>query len=231
MYPMFFDPTMILLIPGIILAFYAQNKVQSTFRRYSQVLSKRNITGAQVARSILDDQGLNDVPIEVTPGQLSDHYDPRTRVVRLSQDVYHGTSLASLGVAAHEVGHAIQHDTGYLPLHIRSSLVPVTQFGSALSFPILLLGLFMGLPPLVKVGVYLFSAVVIFQLVTLPVEFNASGRALGILSTQGFVDREELKSTKKVLDAAALTYVAAALMAALNLIRLLIISGLLDRRE
>ncbi|SMB93405.1 hypothetical protein SAMN00017405_0029 [Desulfonispora thiosulfatigenes DSM 11270] len=226
-----FDPTMILLIPGILLAFYAQTKVQSTFRKYSKVSSKRNVTGAQVARAILDDQGLTNVAVEATPGQLSDHYDPRTKVVRLSNDVYHSSSLASLGVAAHEVGHAIQDDTGYLPLHFRSTLVPVTQIGSTLSFPLLLIGLLMSAPFLVKAGVYLFSAVVVFQLVTLPVEFNASNRALNILGSQRFLDNDEIKKTKKVLDAAALTYVAAALMAALNLIRLLLISGLLGRSD
>lgn len=229
-YP-FWDPTMILLIPGIILAMYAQGKVQSTFRKFSQVLSRRGITGAQVARYILDSEGLNDVEIEPIAGHLSDHYDPRVRKVRLSGDVYNGTSLASLGVAAHEVGHAIQHDTGYTPLHLRSTLVPITQIGSTLSFPILLLGLFMGAPMFVKAGVYLFAAVVLFQVVTLPVEFNASSRALNILSTNGYLDNDEIGKTKKVLDAAALTYVAAALMAALNLVRLLLISGLLGRSD
>jgi len=229
-YP-FFDPTMILLIPGIILAMYAQGKVQSTFQKYSRVLSRRGVTGAQVARSILDSYGLYDVDVEMTGGRLSDHYDPRSRKVRLSNEVYRGSSLASLGVAAHEVGHAIQHDTGYAPLHIRNTIVPVTQFGSTLSFPLLFLGLIMSAPFLVKAGVLLFTAVVIFQVITLPVEFNASSRALNILNKEGFLGREELAGTKKVLDAAALTYVAAALMAALNLVRLLLISGLLGGRE
>jgi len=228
---LFFDPTMILLIPGIILAMYAQGKVQSTFQRYSRVLSQRGITGAQVARKILDSYGLYDVEIELTGGHLSDHYDPRSRKVRLSNEVYRGSSLASLGVAAHEVGHAIQHDTGYAPLHIRNSIIPVTQIGSTLSFPLLLLGLFMGIPALAQLGVLLFTGVVVFQLITLPVEFNASSRALAILNSEGFLSREELSGTKKVLDAAALTYVAAALMAALNLLRLLIISGMLGGRR
>ncbi|NLT94999.1 MAG: zinc metallopeptidase [Clostridia bacterium] len=228
---LFFDPTMILLIPGIILALYAQGKVQSTFQRYSQILSQRGITGAQVARSILDSYGLYDVEIEMTGGHLSDHYDPRTRKVRLSSEVYRGTSLASLGVAAHEVGHAIQHDTGYLPLYIRNGIIPVTQIGSTLAFPLLLIGLLMGSPSLAQLGVLLFTAVVFFQLITLPVEYNASSRALSILDDQGFLNREELFGTKKVLDAAALTYVAAALMAFLNLLRLLVISGMLGNRE
>jgi Zn-dependent membrane protease YugP len=228
---LFFDLTMILLIPGIILAMYAQGKVQSTFQRYSQVLSQRGITGAQVARSILDSHGLYDVEIEMTGGHLSDHYDPRSRKVRLSSQVYSGTSLASLGVAAHEVGHAIQHDTGYAPLHIRNSIIPVTQIGSTLSFPLLLIGLLMGSPSLAQLGVLLFAAVVFFQVITLPVEYNASSRALAILDGEGFLGREELAGTKKVLDAAALTYVAAALMAFLNLFRLLLISGMLGNRE
>lgn len=228
---LFFDPTMILLIPGIILAMYAQGKVQSTFQRYSRVLSQRGITGAQVARRILDSYGLHDVEIETIGGQLSDHYDPRSRKVRLSGGVYGGSSLASLGVAAHEVGHAIQHDTGYTPLYIRNSIIPITQIGSTLSFPLLLLGLFMGIPKLAYFGVLLFTGVVVFQVITLPVEFNASSRALAILDSEGFLSREELSGTKKVLDAAALTYVAAALMAALNLLRLLIISGMLGGRR
>ena len=151
---LFFDPTMILLIPGIILAMYAQGKVQSTFHRYSQVLSQRGITGAQAARRILDSYGLFDVEIEMTGGQLSDHYDPKARKVRLSNEVFRGTSLASLGVAAHEVGHAIQHDTGYVPLHIRNSIIPVTQIGSTLSFPLLFIGLLMGSPSLAQLGFY-----------------------------------------------------------------------------
>jgi Zn-dependent membrane protease YugP len=228
---LFFDPTMILLIPGIILAMYAQGKVQSTFHRYSQVLSQRGITGAQAARRILDSYGLFDVEIEMTGGQLSDHYDPKARKVRLSNEVFRGTSLASLGVAAHEVGHAIQHDTGYVPLHIRNSIIPVTQIGSTLSFPLLFIGLLMGSPSLAQLGVLLFTAVVFFQLITLPVEFNASSRALAILDGEGFLNREELTGTKKVLKAAALTYVAAALMAFLNLFRLLLISGMLGNRD
>ncbi|MFZ5943830.1 MAG: zinc metallopeptidase [Bacillota bacterium] len=228
---LFWDPTMILLIPGIILAMYAQGKVQTTFHKYSRVLSQRGITGRDVARRILDGYGLHDVEIEMTGGHLSDHYDPRSKKVRLSNEVYRGSSLASLGVAAHEVGHAIQHDTGYAPLHIRNSIVPVTQIGSTLSFPLLIIGLLMGSPSLARLGVLLFAGVVLFQVITLPVEFNASSRALAILDKEGFLSREELTGTKKVLDAAALTYVAAALMAALNLIRLLIISGMLGGRR
>lgn len=227
----FWDPTYILLIPGIILAMYAQGKVQSTFEKYSRVYASIGMTGAQVARKILDDEGLSDVAVELTQGHLSDHYDPRTRKVRLSPAVYNGTSLASLGVAAHETGHAIQHDVGYVPLNIRHAIVPVANFGSSLSWPLILIGLLMGSPYLARIGVYLFSAVVLFQLVTLPVEFNASSRALGILGGQGFLRDSEMSGTKKVLDAAALTYVAAALVGILNLLRLLILTGAFGRRD
>jgi Zn-dependent membrane protease YugP len=228
---MFFDPTMVLLIPGIILAMYAQGKVQATYHKYVQVMARGGYTGAQVARRILDDNGLENVAIELTPGELTDHYDPRVRKLRLSHSIYNGRSLASLGVAAHEAGHALQHATGYAPLHIRNNIAPVAQFGSSLSFPLLILGIIMSAPSLVQLGVLLFTGVVLFQLITLPVEFNASNRALNILVTEGFISRDEVSGTKKVLSAAALTYVAAALMAALNLVRLLLISGMLGRRD
>lgn len=227
----FWDPTMILLIPAVIITAYAQMKVQSTYHKYSQVASKRGMTGADVARYILNQNGLHDIPVERVAGELSDHYDPRSRVVRLSAGVYSSTSLAALGVAAHEVGHAVQHDTGYLPLYIRNTIVPVTQFGSCLAMPLFFIGLFMGSPMLAEVGVILFSAIVFFQIVTLPVEFNASSRALATLSGEGFLDETELKGTRKVLSAAALTYVAAALMAVLELVRLLIISGALGGND
>ncbi len=230
-YGPFFDPTMLIVIPGILLAMYAQYKVSSTFEHFSRVASSRGLTGAAVAREILRQQGLDHVEVEMTEGHLSDHYDPRTKVVRLSPQVYRGTSLAALGVAAHETGHAIQHDVGYLPLNIRHSLLPVASFGSNLALPLFILGLILASPTLVKFGVYLFAAVVLFQLVTLPVEFNASSRALAVLEGRGFITRAEVPGTKAVLDAAALTYVAAALVAVLNLVRLLLLSGLLGRRE
>ena len=227
----FWDPTMIILIPAVLISAYAQMKVSITFQRYSRVPSHRNMTGADVARYILNQNGLHDVPIERISGQLSDHYDPRSRVVRLSAEVYGSTSLAALGVAAHEVGHAIQHDTGYLPLYVRNTVIPVTQFGSYLSMPLFFLGLIMSSAPLVKVGILLFAAIVFFQIVTLPVEFNASSRALATLGSEGFLDSVELKGTGKVLRAAALTYVAAALMAVLQLVRLIVISGFLGGRD
>lgn len=227
----FWDPTMIILIPAVIISLYAQIKVSSTFHRYSQVPSNRGMTGADVARYILNKNGLYDVPIERIGGQLSDHYDPKTRVVRLSADVYGSTSLAALGVAAHEVGHAVQHDTGYMPLYIRNTVIPVTQIGSYLAIPLFFLGIFMSSPMLVKWGVLLFGAIVFFQMVTLPVEFNASSRALRTLGNEGILDASELKGTSKVLKAAALTYVAAALMAVLQLVRLVLISGILGGRD
>lgn len=224
---MFFGYWDLVLIPAILVTMYAQHKVNSTYKRYSQVPSKRGFTGADVARFILNQNGLHDVPIEVTGGHLSDHYDPRARVVRLSQDVYYGSSLASLGVAAHEVGHAVQHDTGYLPLYVRNTVIPVTQFGSTAAIPLFILGIVVSSETLIGLGIALFSAIVFFQMVTLPVEFNASSRALATLGGEGFLDAEELKGTSKVLQAAALTYVAAALMSVMELLRLLLMSGIL----
>ena len=229
-YNPFFDPTMIIVIPGLLLAMYAQAKVKSTFARYSKVTAQRGITGAQVAREILQSKGLGHVDVQMIEGQLSDHYDPRTKVLNLSTQVYSGTSLASLGVAAHETGHAIQHATGYLPLNLRNSLVPVANLGSTLAFPIFILGFFIS-PELIRIGLYLFSAVVIFQLVTLPVEFNASSRAVALLESGDFVARDEIGGAKKVLSAAALTYVAALLVSLLQLLRLLLMSGLLGNRD
>ena len=203
----FWDPTMIILIPAVLISAYAQMKVSSTFNHYSQVPSHRGMTGADVARYILNQNGLHDVPIERIGGHLSDHYDPRSRVVRLSAEVYGSTSLAALGVAAHEVGHAVQHATGYLPLYVRNTVIPVTQIGSYLAMPLFFIGLFMSSPMLVEWGVLLFGGIVFFQLVTLPVEFNASSRAVATLGSEGFLDDTELKGTGKVLRAAALTYV------------------------
>ena len=164
----FYDPTMIILIPAVLITMYAQMKVSSTFNHYSQVPSHRGMTGADVARYILNQNGLYDIPIERVSGQLSDHYDPQSRVVRLSTDVYGSSSLAALGVAAHEVGHAIQHDTGYLPLYIRNTVIPVTQIGSYAAIPLFMLGLFMGSESLARLGALLFGAIVFFLRVTLP---------------------------------------------------------------
>ena len=225
-----FDWTMILLVPAIILSLYAQFKVKSTFSKYSEVMARNRITGAQVARSMLQQKRMS-VQVERTPGQLTDHYDPRQRVLRLSEPVHDSYSLAALGVAAHETGHAIQHEEGYFPLGFRNSLVPIANFGSTLAFPLLLIGLLMGSMGLARIGVYAFTAVVLFQLITLPVEFNASNRAIRLLADGGYITQEEIQPTRAVLNAAALTYVAAALMAFLNLARLLVLTGFLGGDE
>ncbi len=220
----YFDLTMIILIPGIIFALYAQSKVKSTFTRYSRVTSNSGMTGAEVAERLLRSSGINDVRIERVGNTLGDHYDPRTKVLRLSPEVYGSNSLAALGVAAHETGHAIQHDTGYAALNFRNALVPLANIGSTAAFPILLVGILFASEALVSIGIYAFAAAVLFQLVTLPVEFNASSRAIALLEGNGFVSGQEAVHTKKVLDAAALTYVAAALTAVLSLLRLILIA-------
>lgn len=199
-------------------------KVNSTFNKYVKVASYRGYNGAEVARIILDSNGLNYIPIEVTQGKLSDHYDPSKKVLRLSQDVYYGTSVASIGVAAHEVGHAIQHKNAYGPLKLRSAAVPMANIGSNFSWILFFLGLVLGIQPLVSAGILLFAAVVIFQLITLPVEFDASARALKEIKDRDILYGDEVVGAKKVLDAAAMTYVAAALMAISQLLRLIIIS-------
>ena len=216
----------VFLIPALILSVYAQFKVNSTFNRYSQVASQRGMTGYDVARYILDKNGLYHVSIERVDGHLSDHYDPRSKVIRLSSSVYSDRSIAALGVAAHEVGHAIQHDIGYWPLYARNTIIPVTQIGSYLSIPIFLLGLIVSSSTFIQIGILLFIAIVFFQIVTLPVEYNASHRAVAVLAGDGILSTNELKGTKKVLSAAALTYVAA-VMAIFQLLRLLVISGVI----
>ncbi|AUN15415.1 zinc metallopeptidase [Paraclostridium sordellii] len=217
------DPTIFILIPGILFTMYAQFKVSSTTNRYFKVRSKLGYTGEQTARKILDANGLYNVRIEMVRGSLSDHYDPRSNVVRLSEDVYYGTSITSVSVAAHECGHAIQHAKGYAPLQIRSSLVPVVSFASNISWFLILIGFVMS-GPFLKIGILLFSASVLFQIVTLPVEFNASRRALVQIGDEGILEGKEIKEGKDVLTAAALTYVAAALVSVLQLLRLIAIS-------
>lgn len=223
MFPLFYDPTMIILIPAMILAVYAQSKVKGTYEKYRRVYNKRGITGAQVAQDIMRRNGLN-LPIEMISGVMTDHYDPRSKVLRLSSEVYNGTSVASCAIAAHEVGHAIQDDREYYPLRFRNSLVPVANIGSQLSMIFIMVGLF--IPRLLfflDIGILLFTVAVLFQIVTLPVEFNASSRAIDQLEEVRVFDADELKMGKKVLDAAALTYVAATVSAISQLIRLLII--------
>lgn len=222
--PIFFT-SMLLLVPGIILSLYAQIKVKSTFKKYSKTKAVSGITGAQASRRLLDQAGLADVAVEEVPGELSDHYDPRSRVLRLSAGVGRSDSLAALGVAAHETGHAIQHANGYVPMKIRSAVVPVASFGSSLGPMIFIAGLFISsFRPLMTIGIALFTAAVVFQIVTLPVEFDASSRAMKLLQTNGMIVQNEAQGARKVLTAAALTYVAAALMSILTLVRMVLIS-------
>jgi len=221
---MFFSMTDILLLaPALILTLYAQWKVKSAFSHMSQVRSASGMTGAQVAESLLKRNSINDVTVEAVEGSLTDHYDPIHKKLRLSSDVYGSNSLAALGVAAHETGHAIQHKTGYAYLQMRTNLYPVSNFGSMLAMPLFIIGMLMSFKFLIDIGIILFAAAVFFTVITLPVEFNASKRALAQLSQGGYLSSNEIGGARKVLDAAALTYVAAAAMAVLQLIRLLLI--------
>lgn len=222
---------LLLVIPALLIATFAQVKVQSTFKKYATVLSRRGKTAAELCREILDKSGLSSVAIERTSGNLTDHYDPRTNVVRLSDSVYDSTSVASIGVAAHEAGHAVQHATGYAPIRWRNAVLPVANLGSRLAIPVILIGVLMSFEPLVTAGIILFSALVLFQLVTLPVEFNASRRALATLKNNNMLDETELAGSKKVLSAAAMTYVSAALVSAMQLLRLVLISRNNRRRR
>lgn len=220
-----FDWTYLLLIIGMILSMIASGRLKSTYAAYSRIRSDCGLTGARVAQRILRMSGLNDVQVVPIKGNLTDHYDPRTRKVSLSESVYGSTSLAALGVAAHECGHAVQHARNYAPLNFRSAIVPIANFGSTLSWPIFLAGLFLGLPRLLTIGIVLFSLAVLFQLVTLPVEYNASSRALVMLQDYGILGAEEAAGARRVLSAAALTYVAALASSILQLLRLVILAG------
>lgn len=222
---MYWDSTMVILIPAIIFSLIAQLMVKSAFSKYSKERNSRGLTGADAAREILDRNGLTNVRIERISGSLTDHYDPRANVIRLSDDVYGSATVAAVGVAAHEAGHAVQYATGYAPIKVRNAIIPVTQFGSSLSTPLVLLGLVFSWDFLITVGILLFCAVVLFQAVTLPVEFDASGRAIKALRSAHFLEDDELRDAKKVLTAAAMTYVAAMISALLSLVRLLVISG------
>ena len=229
---MMFDPTVILLLPAIIFAFVAQAKVSGAYGKYSKVGIRRGISGAQAARMILDRNGLSNVTIEMTKGRLSDHYDPHKRKLCLSPDVYNSASIASVSVAAHEAGHAMQHADRYIPLTVRNSIVPVVNIGSMLSWPLLLIGIavisaghyFEG-NMIFNIGIVFFLGVVVFHTVTLPVEFNASSRAMKQLEEYGIIYGEESRGMKKVLSAAAMTYVAALAVAVANLLRILLIRG------
>ncbi len=224
-YGWYFDPTMLLILPALLLAMWAQFRVQSTFRKYSDVPSAQGWTAAEMAADLLARNGLGSVRIERVRGSLTDHYDPRTNTLRLSDTVYGSTSLAALGVAAHECGHAMQEAEGYKPLRIREKIVPVAQIGSWAAMPLFVLGLVMSWEPLLTAGIIVFSLVVAFYLVTLPVEFDASGRALEQLEGGGYLSSAETDDAGRVLRAAALTYVAAALQAVLQLLRLLVLAG------
>ncbi|MDD6214519.1 MAG: zinc metallopeptidase [Firmicutes bacterium] len=222
---LFYDPTYILVLIGFFLAMFASNGVQRAFNRYSAVHSYRHYTGKDAARKILDDNGLYNVAIEHISGNLNDHFDPRTNVIRLSDATYNSDSVAAIGVAAHEAGHAVQHAVGYVPIKVRNAIVPAVNLCSTLSMPLFIIGILLGLANLANLGIILFSAALVFQLVTLPVEFNASHRALVILNSSCMLDEQELRGAKKVLSAAAMTYVAAAFASALQLLRLAIINN------
>lgn len=217
-----------LLIIGFVITMYAQMKVKSTFAHYSKVRSQKGRTGAQVAKGILVDNHVNDVEIEETRGKLSDHYDPIKKKLRLSSEIYSSTSVAALGVAAHEAGHAIQHKVGYAPLNIRHGLFPIANFGSNLAMPLFVIGLLFRSGFMMDIGIFLFLGAVVFQIVTLPVEFNASKRALYQLESGGYLERDEIGAARKVLSAAALTYVAATAVAVMHLIRLLLLRSVGD---
>ena len=224
----YWDPTYILVVIGAVICMIASARVKGTFNKYSQLRSMSGMNGAQVAQRVLQAAGIYDVQVRHVSGSLTDHYDPRTKTANLSDPVYNATSVAALGVAAHECGHAIQHAKSYAPLSIRSALVPIANFGSMLAWPVILIGLFFNTRSsglIIDIGILLFSAAVLFQLVTLPVEFDASRRALVMLRTQGILADDELRYTRRVLKSAALTYVASAAAAILQLLRIILITN------
>lgn len=225
-YRYYFDPTYMLVIIGVVISILASAKVKSTFAKYSNVRSMSGLTGAQAAERILRNAGIFDVSVQRISGHLTDHYDPKNKVLRLSDSVFGNTSVSAIGVAAHECGHAIQHNKEYAPLRIRTALVPIANFGATLSWPLILIGVLLSWSQtLITLGIVLFCAAVLFQLVTLPVEFNASNRAVKILASTGILSDREVSQTKQVLGAAALTYVAAAAASILQLLRLIILFG------
>ena len=220
---MYWDQTIIILIPALIFSLIAQLMVKGAFSKYSGERNSRGYTGADAARAILDRNGLSYIRIEHINGELTDHYDPSANVIRLSDSVYNNDSVAAVGVAAHEAGHAVQYAEGYGPIKVRSAIIPITQFGSNISTPLVILGIIFSSNVLITAGILLFCTVVLFQAITLPVEFNASGRALKVLREEHFLDDDEMKGAKSVLTAAALTYVAAMFSALASLARLLLI--------
>ena len=225
-YPLFYsDPTYVLILIGIVVSLMASAKLNSTYQRYSAVRSVCGLTGAEAAKRLLNTQGIYDVTIRRVAGNLTDHYDPRTKTVNLSDAVYGSTSLAAIGVAAHECGHAMQDAGDYAPLRMRAALVPVANIGAQLSWPLIIIGILLGGSPLISIGIILFSLAVLFQIVTLPVEYNASHRAVTLLDSTGILAGQEVGQTRKVLNAAALTYVAAAAASILQLLRLVLLFG------
>ena len=231
-YPMFFEPTYMLVIIGVIICLLASSRMKSTFNKYSRVRNHSGMTGREAAEQVLRGAGIYDVRVEHISGDLTDHYDPRAKVLRLSDATYNSTSVAAVGVAAHECGHAIRHATGYAPLKIRGALVPVANFGSTIAWPLILIGLLFSSQSsmlFLNLGIIAFSLAVLFQIVTLPVEFNASSRAIRILGSSGMLYEDEVDATKKVLSAAALTYVAGAASAILQLLRIILLAN--SRRD
>lgn len=228
---MYYDSTFLLLIPGLLLAMWAQARVSGAFRKYAQVRAHSGVTGSQLSQMLLRDMGVTDVRVQRVQGELTDNFNPDEMTLSLSGDVYDGSSIAALGVAAHECGHVAQHKQGYSALRLRSMIVPTVSIGSNLSWPIFLAGLLFSWRPLQLAGIILFSLTVVFTLVTLPVEFDASNRALSMLGSTGTLNEQELGGAKKVLSAAAMTYVASALSAILQLVRLLAISNRNNRRD
>lgn len=235
MYPMFyFDPSYVLILIGLLLSMAASAKVNSTYARYARVGARCGMTGAEAAKRLLNSQGIYDVTVRRVPGKLTDHYDPRNKTVNLSESVYGSTSIAAIGVAAHECGHAMQDAGGYVPLRVRGALVPVANFGAQISWPLILIGILFSSGSssmLITLGILMFSLSVLFQLVTLPVEFNASSRAVNLLDRTGILAGQEVGQTRQVLSAAALTYVAAAAASILQLFRLLYLFGGNRRRD
>jgi Zn-dependent membrane protease YugP len=228
MFPFFFDPTMIIIIPALMLAGYAQYKVKHTFNKFDEIQIDSNISGAEAARKILLNNNLQNVEIRKSDGKLSDHYDPKNKTLNLSSEVYNNNTVSAVGVAAHEVGHAIQDKESYKPLSLRASLVPAANIGSSFGMPLAIFGFFIRADFLIMTGFVLFSAAFLFHLVTLPVEFNASNRAISSLKSTNLLTDKEIKGVKKVLKAAAFTYVATTLVALANMLRILILAGLGD---
>jgi Zn-dependent membrane protease YugP len=228
----FYDPTFLIILPGLILALWAQSRVSGAYAKWSRYRSTSGMTGARVATDLLRRNRVYDVSVQLGPGELTDHYDPKRKVIRLSRNVYNSSSIAALAIAAHETGHVIQHASGYAPLEIRNNLVPVANIGSAMAWPLFIIGLLIGATGLAWMGVLIFSAALLFHLVTLPVEYNASNRALAMLVDGGYISgRGEIAGAKDVLGAAALTYVAATAMAALQLLRMVALLGGFSRRD